>query len=136
MPINSAYTDVVRTIMTGVVSFDELARHVTFCCSLEIDSSLWIEFTDQSDTDYIDVSSDQAAKLADMARPIHDKYSALHNILLAKTPGAFGANRMIETYISFESDKPVWHFVKSQQEAERLISNLLNSDANKSFVGT
>ncbi len=136
MPIESTYTDVVRTIMTGVVSFDELVRHVRFLCDLKINKSIWIEVTDQTDLEIIDISSNQASEIAHMAKPIHKKYSVIHNILITSTPGAFASDRMIETHISLNYDKPVWHFVGSKEEAEELVSILNKENANNSPEGT
>ena len=132
MPIESTYTDVVRTIMTGIVSFDELVRHVQFLCDLQINNSIWIELTDQTNLEIIDISSDQASDIAQMAKPIHDKYMVIHNILITNTPGAFASDRMIESHISLSSNKPVWHFVDSREEAEELVSILIKPDANDS----
>lgn len=136
MPIVSTYTDVVRTIMTGIVSFDELVRHVQFLCSLRIKDSIWIELTDQINLEIIDISSDQASEIAQMAKPIHDKYTVIHNILITNTAGAFASDRMIETHISLSSSKPVWHFVDSREEAEELVSIIIKADANKLSDGT
>ena len=130
MPIESTYTDIVRTIMTGFVSFDELVRHVQFLCDLKINKSIWIEVTDQTDLEIIDISSNQASEIAQMAKPIHEKYAALHNILITSTPGAFASDRMIESHISLSSDKPVWYFVGSREEAEELASILNKANAN------
>ena len=130
MPIESSYTDVVRTKMAGVITFKELIKHVEFLCGLEVESTTWIEFTDQTDTKSIDISSSQAKSIVNLAKPIHDRYSSIHNILLTSNLATFGIDRMIATHISIQSDKPVWHFVKSRDQAERLITIFLKADAS------
>ncbi len=136
MPIESKYSDVVRTVMTGVVSFDELVRHVEFLCHLKINSSIWIELTDQTGLEIIDISSDQAAEIAQMAKPIHDRYPVIHNILITRTPGAFASDRMIESHISLSYNTPVWHFVDSREEAEELVASLIKAHDNNSSAVT
>lgn len=121
MPITSEVGEIVRTKMSGRITFDDLMRHAEFVCSLEPTSDVWIEFTDQRDVEAIEISSEQASQIIRSAESLQAKYAWIHNVVLVNNPAVFGVTRMAETYATMGSANVKWHLVRTGKEADELI---------------